>query len=125
MEFEASEPATTEASGQTFTSVFFDLSHVSEANSASRSFDKPHDFGTTFTRNVVDPRSRDTLESPILNNTSVHVDKAIPVLGGSASSFFAGDGCHTSCSTDRSRPSRSNSSSSRPPNAKGNLTRTS
>ena len=45
---------------------FFFLSHVSEANLASRSFDKPDEFGTTFTRNVVDPRSRDTLESPIL-----------------------------------------------------------
>ena len=85
-DFEDSEPATTEASGQTSTNVF-NLNQVSEANLASRGFDKPHEFGTTFSHNVVDPRSRDTLESPILNNTSVHVEKVMPALGGSASSF--------------------------------------
>ena len=57
---------------RTFTCVS-DHHRVSDSNLASR--------------NVVSPFSRDTVVSPFLNNTPVHVEKATPVSGVSASSF--------------------------------------
>ena len=60
--------------------------HVSEAKSAGRISHKPHDFGTTISRNFVTPLSWDPV-SPILNNASVQLGKAKPVFGASANSF--------------------------------------
>ena len=80
------ELAANEVSGQTFTSVF-NRNRVSEAKSAGRFFVKPHDFATSVGRNFVNPFSRDTLESPVVNNTSVHVEQAKPFLRASTSSF--------------------------------------
>ena len=53
--------------------------HVSEAKSAGRISHKPHDFGTTISRNFVTPLSWDPV-SPILNNASVQLGKAKPSL---------------------------------------------
>ena len=69
--------------------AFFLISdHVCEANLARCIFDKLHDIRDNIVPVMLSiPGGGDTLESSILNNTSVHVEKAKPVLGGSASSF--------------------------------------
>ena len=100
------ELATSEVLGQTLTCVA-NRNHVSEAESAGRIFDKPHDFCTTVSRNCVNPSRRDPLESPKWSNISVHVEEAKPVLLRQCQCILQGSGCHTSSSTDSSKHSYS------------------
>ena len=51
--------------------------------------------GNLTSRNLATSSSSNVFESPIFISTSVHVERANPVLGDSASFLFAGVGCHT------------------------------